>query len=150
MQVVPGWRHGACELTALGSGPPAIKAKRLIWRVLAGRGERIRTSGPYVPNVVLYQAELLPDRRGSITRPARGWQCRAESFGKAPPPRAWRVPEAAPLSPMPPCAGMTNGTPQVAPLSRPPPARSFRGGACAAASGRNTAPRAGQIGRAHA
>lgn len=27
---------------------------------LIGRGERIRTSGPYVPNVVLYQAELLP------------------------------------------------------------------------------------------
>ena len=24
-----------------------------------GRRERIRTSGPYVPNVVLYQAELL-------------------------------------------------------------------------------------------
>ena len=27
----------------------------------SGREERIRTSGPYVPNVVLYQAELLPD-----------------------------------------------------------------------------------------
>lgn len=26
-----------------------------------GREERIRTSGPHVPNVVLYQAELLPD-----------------------------------------------------------------------------------------
>ena len=26
-----------------------------------GRGERIRTSGPYVPNVVLYQTELHPD-----------------------------------------------------------------------------------------
>jgi hypothetical protein len=25
----------------------------------AGRRERIRTSGPHVPNVVLYQAELL-------------------------------------------------------------------------------------------
>ena len=32
--------------------------------VYAGRGERIRTSGPYVPNVVLYQAELLPDSAG--------------------------------------------------------------------------------------
>lgn len=31
------------------------------FRLSAGRGERIRTSGPYVPNVVLYQAELLPD-----------------------------------------------------------------------------------------
>lgn len=31
-----------------------------------GRRERIRTSGPYVPNVVLYQAELLsePVRKG--------------------------------------------------------------------------------------
>jgi hypothetical protein len=26
-----------------------------------GRSERIRTSGPYVPNVVLYQAELHSD-----------------------------------------------------------------------------------------
>ena len=26
-----------------------------------GREERIRTSGPCVPNAVLYQAELLPD-----------------------------------------------------------------------------------------
>src|SRR5262249_10452668 len=28
-------------------------------RAKAGRRERIRTSGPHVPNVVLYQAELL-------------------------------------------------------------------------------------------
>ncbi len=28
-----------------------------------GRGERIRTSDSYVPNVVLYQAELRPDSR---------------------------------------------------------------------------------------
>src|SRR4029079_14083349 len=28
----------------------------------AGRGERIRTSGPCLPKTVLYQAELLPDR----------------------------------------------------------------------------------------
>ena len=27
----------------------------------AGRGERIRTSGLYVPNVALYQAKLHPD-----------------------------------------------------------------------------------------
>ena len=27
-----------------------------------GRGERIRTSGPCLPKIVLYQAELLPDR----------------------------------------------------------------------------------------
>ncbi len=31
-----------------------------------GREERIRTSGPYVPNVVLYQAELLPDTSRSV------------------------------------------------------------------------------------
>jgi hypothetical protein len=28
---------------------------------LAGRGERIRTSGLYVPNVALYQAKLHPE-----------------------------------------------------------------------------------------
>ena len=28
-----------------------------------GRNERIRTSGPYVPNVVLYQAELRFDHK---------------------------------------------------------------------------------------
>jgi hypothetical protein len=30
-----------------------------------GRGERIRTSDTYVPNVVLYQAELHPDTAAS-------------------------------------------------------------------------------------
>ncbi len=29
-----------------------------------GRGERIRTSGLYVPNVALYQAKLHPDVQG--------------------------------------------------------------------------------------
>ena len=29
-----------------------------------GRGERIRTSGLYVPNVALYQAKLHPDEAG--------------------------------------------------------------------------------------
>ena len=28
---------------------------------MVGRGERIRTSGLYVPNVALYQAKLHPD-----------------------------------------------------------------------------------------
>lgn len=28
---------------------------------MSGRGKRIRTSGPCVPNAVLYQAELFPD-----------------------------------------------------------------------------------------
>ena len=36
-----------------------------------GRGERIRTSGPCLPKTVLYQAELLPDRR-SREDPGRG------------------------------------------------------------------------------
>ena len=36
--------------------PPAVL------RVMNGRGERIRTSGPCLPKTVLYQAELLPDR----------------------------------------------------------------------------------------
>ncbi len=37
----------------------------------SGRRERIRTSGPYVPNVVLYQAELLSDGPG-LSRFAAG------------------------------------------------------------------------------
>ena len=32
----------------------------------SGRGERIRTSGLYVPNVALYQAKLHPDGVGSV------------------------------------------------------------------------------------
>ena len=37
-----------------------------------GRRERIRTSGPYVPNVVLYQAELLSDIQPWPLRNAAG------------------------------------------------------------------------------
>lgn len=41
-----------------------------------GRGERIRTSDSYVPNVVLYQAELHPevftDLTSSITSNSEG------------------------------------------------------------------------------
>jgi hypothetical protein len=33
----------------------------LIDKGISGRGERIRTSGLYVPNVALYQAKLHPD-----------------------------------------------------------------------------------------
>ena len=33
----------------------------LIRNDIFGRGKRIRTSGPCVPNAVLYQAELFPD-----------------------------------------------------------------------------------------
>jgi hypothetical protein len=37
-----------------------------------GRRERIRTSGPYVPNVVLYQAELLSDKPNGLYGLSRG------------------------------------------------------------------------------
>ena len=33
---------------------------------LIGRGDRIRTYDPHVPNVVLYQAELHPDMVDSL------------------------------------------------------------------------------------
>ena len=36
----------------------------LLWGLGNGRGERIRTSGLYVPNVALYQAKLHPDKMG--------------------------------------------------------------------------------------
>ena len=38
-----------------------------------GRGERIRTSDPSVPNRVLYQAEPRPDVPGIIPQPV-GWR----------------------------------------------------------------------------
>src|SRR5690606_5114061 len=41
-------RHGGCF-------------NSLIYKENFGRGERIRTSGLYVPNVALYQAKLHPD-----------------------------------------------------------------------------------------
>jgi hypothetical protein len=50
--------------SALGSGRPKGRPGLYRTSVTAeeiGRRERIRTSGPYVPNVVLYQAELLSE-----------------------------------------------------------------------------------------
>src|SRR5205807_6786057 len=38
-----------------------------VWDLRIGRGERIRTSDPSVPNRVLYQAEPRPDRRGRLS-----------------------------------------------------------------------------------
>ena len=38
----------------------------LICKRILGRGKRIRTSGPCVPNAVLYQAELFPDTSAEI------------------------------------------------------------------------------------
>ena len=45
-----------------------------LWK--PGRGERIRTSDSYVPNVVLYQAELHPDfpHKSTITLNREGEQ----------------------------------------------------------------------------
>jgi hypothetical protein len=37
---------------------------------IPGRGERIRTSGLYVPNVALYQAKLHPDFFAETCAPA--------------------------------------------------------------------------------
>ena len=56
----------------------ALRAK------MNGRRERIRTSGPYVPNVVLYQAELL-----SVTMCER----RAPRLGRRPYSHAPRPPQ---------------------------------------------------------
>src|SRR5690606_24523906 len=42
----------------------------------SGRSERIRTSGIYVPNVALYQAELHSDLHHPSTSPAEGWPVR--------------------------------------------------------------------------
>src|SRR5688500_6557151 len=45
---------------------------------MVGRGERIRTSGLYVPNVALYQAKLHPDffaaRRSSLAALRRSFR----------------------------------------------------------------------------
>ena len=49
--------RSAAELAVL----PQRVEMRLI-SVATGRGERIRTSGLYVPNVALYQAKLHPVR----------------------------------------------------------------------------------------
>ncbi len=47
------------SILTLGAEQTAHQLKRHpMGAFLVGRSERIRTSGPYVPNVVLYQAEL--------------------------------------------------------------------------------------------
>ena len=54
---------------------PANPENLRVWACVAGRGERIRTSGLYVPNVALYQAKLHPEIESAIvanpTRRAR-------------------------------------------------------------------------------
>jgi hypothetical protein len=43
---------------------------------LIGRGERIRTSDPLVPNQVLYQAEPLPDTLIVLADPGSKTRCK--------------------------------------------------------------------------
>jgi hypothetical protein len=54
--------------------------------VMFGRGERIRTSGLYVPNVALYQAKLHPENslalvaeRGRVTQDERSTDLKHKS-----------------------------------------------------------------------
>src|SRR5690348_14617209 len=52
-----------------GDRPPVGDSAQEITRpTKSGRGERIRTSGLYVPNVALYQAKLHPDCRDQRRR----------------------------------------------------------------------------------
>jgi hypothetical protein len=103
-----GWRKHAFGMfsSSLRSDRPSAAPKALSGfcrtsdLVLAeeiGRRERIRTSGPYVPNVVLYQAELLSDpvRKecplasggALITMPPRPRNRTASPSGRGPFPR---------------------------------------------------------------
>jgi hypothetical protein len=52
----PGSRSGPHQ-----GGPSSQRTLRCKSLILNGRGERIRTSDPLVPNQVLYQAEPLPE-----------------------------------------------------------------------------------------
>ena len=58
-------RHSATGRSGMGEFTPRQGREGIPGK--NGRRERIRTSGPYVPNVVLYQAELLsePVRKGA-------------------------------------------------------------------------------------
>ena len=49
---------------------------------LAGRSERIRTSGPCVPNTVLYQAELHSGQGGAYTLAAAARQAAVRTIGR--------------------------------------------------------------------
>lgn len=60
---------GSARATALkicGLAPDGVQMQKSpamqgLGMKITGRGERIRTSGLYVPNVALYQAKLHPD-----------------------------------------------------------------------------------------
>ena len=47
-------------------GSPLADARNAIFLVKNGRGDRIRTCGPLVPNQVRYQTAPLPDANGLI------------------------------------------------------------------------------------
>jgi hypothetical protein len=55
-------RYARIGLTPAPKALPGLcRTSKLVLAGKIGRRERIRTSGPYVPNVVLYQAELLSE-----------------------------------------------------------------------------------------
>jgi hypothetical protein len=54
---------------------PAKPVKTGAGRQKLGRGERIRTSGLYVPNVALYQAKLHPAEALDLAKADLRWFC---------------------------------------------------------------------------
>lgn len=78
-------RHTSRRVSGPASRPTSTKNgldDQSHFRRICGRGKRIRTSGPCVPNAVLYQAELFPDnqktlhRTGSVISP----NCKVRQF----------------------------------------------------------------------
>ena len=49
------------DIAAVPTAKQKSHFKSGLFAGIYGRGKRIRTSGPCVPNAVLYQAELFPD-----------------------------------------------------------------------------------------
>src|SRR5580658_8782698 len=88
---------------SIPSGPPAKTEQgkgvrhplfpvRPTFHKAIGRRERIRTSGPYVPNVVLYQAELLSDKRPKYALGRRRRRRERPYSDASPPPQPARKP----------------------------------------------------------
>jgi hypothetical protein len=79
--LVRGDDRRGVPLTGVAYAPIRADAGSAQSLEVIGRRERIRTSGPYVPNVVLYQAELLSEPvRGNTPRLGR------RPYNDAPPP----------------------------------------------------------------
>ena len=71
-------RLPACRLPPAQTVPGQINVPPLKARMTnVGRGERIRTSDSCVPNAVLYQAELHPDRGYRPERPTVRYRSRS-------------------------------------------------------------------------